>query len=78
QAKYEELLLKWDAIETSVPTLLVRASEPIVEYHDGPWRSRWPLEHTAVDVPGDHLTMMQDHADTTARCVEDFLRGPST
>ena len=28
-----------------------------------------------VDVPGDHFTMMSDHAETTARAVNEWLAG---
>jgi len=28
---------------------------------------------TVVDVPGDHFTMMGDHADTTAQAVNEWL-----
>ena len=33
-----------------------------------------PLADTVVDVPGDHFTMLGEHAATTARAVDDWLR----
>ncbi|MBB4689245.1 type I polyketide synthase [Amycolatopsis jiangsuensis] len=53
--------------QLTVPTLLVRATSAP--------DSRWDLAHdvTTVTVPGDHFTMMRDHAETTARAVEEWL-----
>jgi acyl transferase domain-containing protein/acyl carrier protein len=61
--------------DTAVPTLLVRAQEHV----SGSWGSdeklSWALSSrvTVVDVPGNHFTMMGDHADTTARVVNEWL-----
>ena len=61
-----------DAIEA--PTLLVRASEPLMEWtREYDWRPSWKLEHTTVDVPGTHFTVMEEHSHTTARAVEEWL-----
>ena len=49
-----------------VPTLVVRASEP-----GSPWDLAGSV--TTVTVPGDHFTMMREHAETTARAVEAWL-----
>ncbi|WP_229926178.1 thioesterase domain-containing protein, partial [Streptomyces longispororuber] len=71
-ARYMFLGLLPDAIEA--PTLLVRASEPLMEWtRDYDWRPSWKLEHTAVDVPGTHFTVMEEHSRTTARAVEEWL-----
>ena len=61
---------------TAIPTLLVRAGEPIAgESPDALKKSSWNLADrlTVVDVPGDHFTMMTDQTDTTARAVSDWL-----
>ncbi|MBX9363034.1 type I polyketide synthase [Streptomyces sp. WAC04114] len=60
----------WAPESIGVPTLLVRAQERSGT-HDRP---RWPLTDTVVDVPGDHFTMLGEHATTTARAVDDWLR----
>ncbi|MFJ4566100.1 type I polyketide synthase [Streptomyces caelestis] len=60
----------WDPEGAGVPTLLVRAQERSGT-HDRP---RWPLADTVVDVPGDHFTMLGEHAATTARAVDEWLR----
>jgi NADPH:quinone reductase-like Zn-dependent oxidoreductase/thioesterase domain-containing protein len=69
--------LDWAGLEqTSLPTLLVRAGEPVdrAPAREG-WRPAWPLSGnlTVTDVPGNHFTMMAEHAGTTARAVDDWL-----
>ncbi|WP_240437701.1 type I polyketide synthase [Sciscionella marina] len=65
-----------------VPTLVVRAAEPAPSEQEdaggtsgpgAPWSL--PGVVTEVAVPGNHFTMMTEHADTTARAVEDWLAG---
>jgi malonyl CoA-acyl carrier protein transacylase len=71
--------LGWATLsETSVPTLLVRASEPMGgNPEDGEWQATWALSTnvTMVDVPGNHFTMMGDHAGSTAQAVNQWLAG---
>ena len=71
------LSLGWTALEqTDIPTLLVRAQELIgARPGDDQERLSWPFSShvTVVDVPGDHFTMMGDHADTTTRAVSEWL-----
>ncbi|MFJ1885764.1 type I polyketide synthase [Streptomyces sp. NPDC088137] len=58
-----------------VPTLLMRASTPLSEWTgEGDWRASWPLPHTAVDAPGDHFTLIGDHAADVARQMQEWLR----
>ncbi len=57
------------------PTLLVRASERPVSSAGGDRRAHWPVRHAAVEVPGDHFTMMEEHASSTARAVHEWLLG---
>jgi polyketide synthase 12 len=69
--------LDWPQLaRTAVPTLLVRASEPMdgaAESTD--WQASWDLaaDMTVADVPGNHFSMMAEHADTTARAVNEWL-----
>lgn len=60
---------------TDVPTLLVRARTPLgpdmPATTDLPWT--YSSRVTAVDVPGDHFSMMGARSDTTARAVADWL-----
>ena len=68
------MLSTWTPDEPVAPTLLVKASDPIPGLTSiGDWTASWSLRHAAVEVPGSHLTILEDHADTTARVVEDWL-----
>ncbi|MFF8838687.1 type I polyketide synthase [Streptomyces sp. NPDC015130] len=62
---------------SSAPVLLVRASEPLGDWpaEGGDWRAHWDLPHTVADVPGDHFTMMRDHAPAVAEAVLSWLDG---
>ncbi|WP_431044275.1 type I polyketide synthase [Streptomyces sp. P1-3] len=74
---YFRLFGEWRPKEIKTPTLLVRAGERLFDWtrdgEDGDWRSYWGLPHTAVDVPGNHFTMMETHAPTTSQAVSDWL-----
>ncbi|MFD7548698.1 type I polyketide synthase [Streptomyces sp. NPDC059816] len=73
--KYFRILDDYTPPEVAAPVLLVRASNPLGESAPtvGDWRSSWPGAHTVLDVPGDHFSMMEQHADTTAATVSDWL-----
>lgn len=59
----------WTPGELAVPTLLVRARE-----RSGPHdRPRWRSADSVVDVPGDHFTVLSEHAGSTARTVGQWL-----
>ncbi|MER7468445.1 SDR family NAD(P)-dependent oxidoreductase [Streptomyces sp. NPDC097981] len=73
---YFRLFGGWKPEAVKAPTLLVRAEEQFFDWKrstNGDWRSYWDLEHTAVDVAGNHFTMMEQHATTTAGAVEQWL-----
>jgi hypothetical protein len=40
---------------------------------DRDWRPRWPLPHEAVDIPGDHYTVLSHDAETTAAAIRAWL-----
>jgi thioesterase domain-containing protein len=69
--------LDWASLEpTDVPTLLVRAGQPMGgPAAGGDWQPSWTLasQLTVVDVPGDHFTMMADHARATTQAVDGWL-----
>ncbi|GAA2681878.1 hypothetical protein GCM10010400_51830 [Streptomyces aculeolatus] len=66
--RYLELLHTLHPTPADVPTLLAAAERPI------PARPLpWPLPHTEVVVPGDHFTLIEDHAATTAAAVSAWL-----
>ncbi|MEO6086727.1 MAG: SDR family NAD(P)-dependent oxidoreductase, partial [Umezawaea sp.] len=64
---YARLFDEWRPDPVPVPTVLVRA-----EVQSGPV-PRWPLPHDVIDVPGDHLSMLDLHADTTMTVVRDWM-----
>jgi acyl transferase domain-containing protein len=78
---YNRIFLGWHPEPVTAPTLLVRASHPtsaMAASADGcGWRTSWPSAHDVLDVPGDHLTMMQEHADTTASAVRTWIERAS-
>ncbi|OIJ90609.1 beta-ketoacyl synthase [Streptomyces sp. MUSC 14] len=77
-AHHLQMFEDWAPADIGVPTLLLRATERM----DGPrsageqWQARWGPGHDAVDVPGNHLSMVDDHAATTATAISDWLARP--
>jgi hypothetical protein len=76
---YNRIFLGWEPEPVDTPTLLVRATEPTpameasADGRNGNWRTSWPLPHDCLDVPGDHLTMMREHAGTTASAIRTWI-----
>ncbi len=71
---YSRLLVDWRPTEIAAPTLFVGASEPLPGIPaDSEWRASWSLAHLRVDVPGNHFTMMEDHAAAAAQAVKSWL-----
>ncbi|KIF01567.1 hypothetical protein PL81_34865, partial [Streptomyces sp. RSD-27] len=72
---YHRLLLDWTPEPTRAPVLHLRAGEPMAAWTDPreDWRSVWDAAHTVTDVPGNHFTMMTEHAPATARAVDAWL-----
>jgi acyl transferase domain-containing protein/cytochrome P450/NADPH:quinone reductase-like Zn-dependent oxidoreductase/thioesterase domain-containing protein len=65
----------WEIKDIDVPVLLVRASEPLVEWtRRFDWRTSWGRAESVIDVPGDHFTMMSDHCEVTATVIDEWLR----
>ncbi|MGI5500427.1 SDR family NAD(P)-dependent oxidoreductase [Lentzea sp. CA-135723] len=71
---YCRIYAGWTPTAISTPTLLVRATEPLPGTEPGSdWKSAWDFEHTALDTPGTHFSMMGEHAATTAAAVHSWL-----
>ncbi|WP_062212226.1 type I polyketide synthase [Streptomyces sp. NBRC 109706] len=64
----------WTPSPVGAGTLLVRSSTPLDGFPTTGWQATWKYPHDAVDVPGDHFTMMEDHADAAADAVDRWLR----
>ena len=72
---YLRLLAGWEPGPIAARTLLVRASEPVPGWPErDDWRCSWRQAHTAVDVPGDHFTVIEEHAASTATAIDTWLR----
>ncbi|MER6807296.1 MULTISPECIES: type I polyketide synthase [Streptomyces] len=72
-AGYFELFAGWKPLRLASPTLFVRARDPLPGVESAPV---WDLPHTEVTVPGDHFTVLEEHARTTALAVHHWLAGP--
>jgi len=71
---YGELFAGWSPAPLRAPVLLVRASEPLApELAGKDWQTVWKTAHTTLDVTGNHFTMMETHAQSTAQAVREWL-----
>jgi thioesterase domain-containing protein len=71
---YAKLAVEWKVTDIVAPVLLVRATQPLNGGStDSSWRANLDTAHTIVDVPGDHFTMMDEHAQSTGQEVEKWL-----
>ncbi|MFJ5035904.1 SDR family NAD(P)-dependent oxidoreductase [Streptomyces sp. NPDC088560] len=73
QSWYARLFAQWKPTRLTVPTLLLRASEPMIAAGGQDWRvpAHWAQE--AVTVKGDHFSLMEEHAADTAAAVRLWL-----
>jgi pimeloyl-ACP methyl ester carboxylesterase len=70
----------WAGLDkTDIPTLLLRAADSVAGPAGAGSDSRVPWELSSnlvtADVPGDHFSMLTDHAATTAQAVNQWLDG---
>ncbi|MFD5795389.1 alpha/beta fold hydrolase [Streptomyces diastatochromogenes] len=80
---YTRMLRGWRPEPVDVPTLLVRATDQLPEMRthgsretgSRDWRASWPQLSKTVDVPGDHWTIAEEHAPTTAQAIHDWING---
>ncbi|RSM80079.1 type I polyketide synthase [Kibdelosporangium aridum] len=61
----------WAPRPIAAPTVLVRAMEPMAADWAPGWQAVWELDHSVVDVPGNHFTMMEHYADFTAQRIRE-------
>ncbi|MFD7031476.1 type I polyketide synthase [Streptomyces sp. NPDC059917] len=69
-AAYFALFSGWRPARPAAPTLFVRAGAPLPGTDPAP---AWPLPHTETTVPGDHFTLLEGHARSTAHTVHQWL-----
>jgi acyl transferase domain-containing protein/acyl-CoA synthetase (AMP-forming)/AMP-acid ligase II/thioesterase domain-containing protein len=77
---YLRLLGGWHVTPLATPSLLVAAGEPVAGMPDD-WRTTRTVPHTRVEVRGDHFTMLEEHAATTAAAIRQWtgaLEPPSS
>ena len=69
---YLGMLREWRPSEPVAPTLLVTAAEHLsgAAAVSG---ATWPHRDATVAVSADHLTILEDQADASARAIEDWL-----
>ncbi|MFE4694945.1 SDR family NAD(P)-dependent oxidoreductase [Streptomyces sp. NPDC056749] len=77
-AYYGAMTQRWKPKPTSIPTLALRPAEPPVEsgkfdLHNVEWRHVWPVPHLSESIPGDHFSMMIQHAHITAETISDWI-----
>ncbi|MCP3804413.1 type I polyketide synthase [Allokutzneria sp. A3M-2-11 16] len=74
---YLTLFGRWEPSAIRARTLLVRATEPmgqrLPQDQGEDWRPAWEYPHDVVDVPGDHFSMMERHAEGTAAVIEEWI-----
>ncbi|MFE3457713.1 SDR family NAD(P)-dependent oxidoreductase [Nocardiopsis aegyptia] len=73
---YTGMFDRWRPASLPCPITQVRPADP-VHASDGRELGQgwgWPGDHESVEVPGDHLTMLEAHAGTTAEAVLQLLR----
>jgi hypothetical protein len=71
---YLKLFMDWDLEPIVAPTLLVRASMPTPQMDiSSAWRATWPYDPDVIDVPGDHWTMLTEHAGSTAEAIDKWI-----
>jgi thioesterase domain-containing protein len=75
---YNRLFTGWQPKPIKAPILLLRAREPLrgttvdpTGTHD--WRAYWPVPNEATDIPGDHFTTLEEHADSTAKAIRAWV-----
>ncbi|THA34096.1 alpha/beta fold hydrolase, partial [Streptomyces sp. A1277] len=74
---YFNLLGGWRPGKLDSPVLLARAGEPMPGGEGlapEKWQTGWSEADRVVDVPGNHFTMMEDLAHTTAETVDRWIR----
>jgi len=76
-AHYSDLFAGWVPQPVTTPTFFVSASEPVrglpADLVSGEaWQATWPLAHTLAEAPGDHFTMVEEHAAKTGVLIRDW------
>ncbi|MGH3242965.1 MAG: thioesterase domain-containing protein, partial [Spirillospora sp.] len=79
---YANLLLDFAPADLDAPVLFVQAAESFVPVPDNDpdagdmLAAPWDPAHTLRTAPGNHFTLIQDHAEATARIIREWLTAP--
>ncbi|GAA4022630.1 hypothetical protein GCM10022247_53610 [Allokutzneria multivorans] len=72
---YLRIFRDWRPEQLSTPVLFAQATECMPEVdEDVAWRAEWPGVEP-VGVPGNHFTVVTEHASRTAAVVSEWIRG---
>jgi acyl transferase domain-containing protein/thioesterase domain-containing protein len=72
---YLRIATGWRPSPAAAPTLFLRAQDPAPQITQrDEWRASWPLADHTVDIPGNHLELLSEHAPTTATAIRSWLR----
>ncbi|MFF7232893.1 beta-ketoacyl synthase N-terminal-like domain-containing protein [Streptomyces sioyaensis] len=82
--RYSSLITRCAPQPVAAPVLFVRPTEsfagqtddeavPETPGKDADWRASWPAAHTLREVPGNHFTLLESSAGTTAEAVEKWV-----
>ncbi|NYI07191.1 acyl transferase domain-containing protein [Allostreptomyces psammosilenae] len=82
QGAYLDLLQGWRPESIEAPVLLVRPGGPAPRAEDAVeeedertgWSTAWGFEHEVLDAAGDHRTVLDEHAEGTARALHQWLQ----
>ncbi|MCP3803744.1 SDR family NAD(P)-dependent oxidoreductase [Allokutzneria sp. A3M-2-11 16] len=79
---YLRIFRNWRPGELSTPVLFAQATECMPEVSDlvaegVAWRAVWPGPQTTIAVPGNHFTVVTEHAERTADVISDWIGGRS-
>ncbi|MGW8554784.1 type I polyketide synthase [Streptomyces tubercidicus] len=78
---YLHIVGAWSPDPLSCPVLLARSSEPPMTAEQvgllapEEWQASWDGADTVTEVPGNHFSMMEDHAGSTAKAVAAWMAG---
>jgi NAD(P)-dependent dehydrogenase (short-subunit alcohol dehydrogenase family)/thioesterase domain-containing protein/acyl carrier protein len=73
---YGSTFADWLPPEIDTPVVAIRAGEPppgLAQESEGDWSESWPPWSTGITVPGNHFSMVVEHAETTAQAIREAI-----
>ncbi len=74
---YTRLIGQWAPVALDVPSVLLRASDPVRLAADPTPLPPWPLTDEVIEVPGSHFSVLEQDVESTAEALEEWLSGGS-